>query len=80
MVIIPCCHTYSSHCLTKWQETEKTCSICRGLIEGTNVNWSLLRIVPQDGPIEFELKTFAEKQLEMNEKLQKEFEKHFKIK
>ena len=80
MVIIPCCHTICSQCLTKWQETEQTCPNCRGLIQGTNVNWSLLKIVPEEDPTELELRTIALEQFAAAENSQKEFDKHLSIK
>jgi len=78
MVLMPCCHTYCSQCLKNLKE--KTCPSCRVFIQDSNINWSLLKLVPTEDPIELELRTIVDEQFEITENFQKEFDKIFSIK
>ena len=78
MVVMPCCHTYCSKCLETWKE--KTCPSCRVLIQGSNINWSLLKTVPAEDPVELELKTIVDEQFQITENSQKKFDHIFNVK
>lgn len=78
MSLYPCFHTFCSKCLDDWKE--KTCPNCRLKIKDQNINWTVLKLVPEEDPCQARLKTELDQFLKDAENLKKEFDQMFSSK
>lgn len=74
-VLYPCFHTFCSRCLDNW--SENTCPTCRIGIKDKNINWGLLKVIPEDDPKKIKQQHKLEKSLKEAERLNKTFDQIF---
>lgn len=76
--LYPCFHTFCSKCIEEWKE--KTCPNCRVKIKDKNINWTVLKLIPEEDPCQARLKLELDQYLKEADTLKKEFEQTFSSK
>ncbi|XP_018573731.1 RING finger protein 141-like [Anoplophora glabripennis] len=54
-IILPCAHSFCTHCIEEWNEIHGTCPICREKLESTDDTW-VLSEVPKAEEISTEIR------------------------